>query len=412
MRPGQFAERRLHRAALLLLLGAFAAGNALAAPRVEPVPDASRDAQQQAIAERFASSGMTNAVATYLAHPALAEAVLPYAQYVSNDSSLPARHRALLLLRTAWLTRSGYLWAHQARRALRNGLSRADLERIAHGPTAEGWSAFDAALLRAADELHVDSFLSDATWVAMMREYDTNQLIDLVYGVGDLTMHAGVLNTLGVTIEDDVEERLPPGIPYMVAAEWTNQRLQGKEPRIAPLQPHEWTPEVRARLDPRGTGRSANVFATFARNPPVDALRNAVPGHIRGGSTLSPRHRELLLMRIGVLCRSEYEWAAHMRAGIGTGMTGADVERIVRGPDAPGGDALETALLRATDELYRDDRIADETWAELAARLDTRQLLDVLIAVGGYRAASMAINTAGVQLDENMADFRFPAFLR
>ena len=393
-------------------MGAFAVGDALAAPRIEPVPEASRDAQQQAIAERFASSGMTNAVATYLVHPALAEALLPYAQYVSNDSTLPARHRALLLLRTAWLTRSRYLWAHQARRALRNGLTRAELERIAHGPTAEGWSAFDATLLRAADELHVDSFVSDATWAAMTREYDTNQLIDLVYGVGDLTMHAGVLNTLGVALEDDVEERLPSGIPYMVTAEWTNQRLQGKEPRIAPLQPHEWTPEVRARLDPRGTGRSANVFATFARNPPVDALRNAVPGHIRGGSTLSPRHRELLLMRIGVLCRSEYEWAAHMRAGKGTGMTDADVERIVRGPNAPGGDALETALLRATDELYRDDRISDETWAELAARLDTRQLLDVLIAVGGYRAASMAINSAGVQLDENMADFRFPAFLR
>jgi 4-carboxymuconolactone decarboxylase len=409
MRSGRFTER-LHRVAVLLF-GAFAVGDALAAPRIEPVPEASRDAQQQAIAERFASSGMTNAVATYLVHPVLAEALLPYAQYVSNDSTLPPRHRALLLLRTAWLTRSSYLWAHQARRALRNGLTRADLERIAHGPTAEGWSAFEAALLRAADELHVDSFVSDATWAAMMREYDTNQLVDLVYGVGDLTMHAGVLNTLGVALEDDVDERLPSGIPYMIAAEWTNQRLQGKEPRIAPLQPHEWTAEVRARLDPRGTGRSANVFATFARNPPVDALRNAVPGHIRGGSTLSPRHRELLLMRIGVLCRSEYEWAAHMRAGKATGMTDADVERIVRGPDEPG-DALETALLRATDELYRDDRISDETWSELAARLDTRQLLDVLIAVGGYRAASMAINSAGVQLDENMADFRFPAFLR
>ena len=214
MRSGHFAEpRRLHRAALLLL-GAFAVGDALAAPRIEPVAEASRDAQQQAIAERFAASGMTNAVATYLVHPALAEALLPYAQYVSNDSTLPARHRALLLLRTAWLTRSGYLWAHQAQRALRNGLTRAELERIAHGPAAEGWSAFDATLLRAADELHVDSFVSDATWAAMMREYDTNQLIDLVYGVGDLTMHAGVLNTLGVALEDDVEERLPPGIPY------------------------------------------------------------------------------------------------------------------------------------------------------------------------------------------------------
>jgi len=117
-------------------------------------------------------------------------------------------------------------------------------------------------------------------------------------------------------------------------------------------------------------------------------------------------------MRIGVLCRSEYEWAAHSRSGRRTGMNDADVARIVAGPDSGGGDPIETALRRATDELYRDDRVSDDTWAALAKSLDTKQLLDVLIAVGGYRATSMAINSAGVQLDANMADFRFPPSLR
>ena len=117
-------------------------------------------------------------------------------------------------------------------------------------------------------------------------------------------------------------------------------------------------------------------------------------------------------MRIGVLCRSEYEWAAHSRLGRRAGMTDADVARIVAGPESGGGDPLEMALLRATDELYKDDRVSDDTWAALARGLDTRQLLDVLVAVGGYRATSMAINTAGVQLDANMADFRFPPSLR
>ena len=56
--------------------------------------------------------------------------------------------------------------------------------------------------------------------------------------------------------------------------------------------------------------------------------------------------------------------------------------------------------------------MADDTWRALANRLDTKQLLDVLIAVGGYRSTSMAINSAGVQLDANIADFRFPASLR
>ncbi len=190
-------------------------------------------------------------------------------------------------------------------------------------------------------------------------------------------------------------------------------RLIGNAPRIPPLQPSEWTPELRERLDPTGSGRpAANVFATFVRNPSVDALRNAVPGHIRASTTLSDRQRELLLTRIGVLCRSEYEYAAHLRAGRRVGITDADVERITKGPDHATGDPLDTALLRATDELYRDDRISDETWAALSAKLDTPQLLDVLIAVGGYREGSMAINSAGVQLDDNMAEFRFPPELR
>lgn len=65
------------------------------------------------------------------------------------------------------------------------------------------------------------------------------------------------------------------------------------------------------------------------------------------------------------------------------------------GPDSSGGaDPVETALLRATDELYRDDLVSAETWAALAKTLDTKQLLDMLIAVGGYRAVSMAINAA------------------
>ena len=116
-------------------------------------------------------------------------------------------------------------------------------------------------------------------------------------------------------------------------------------------------------------------------------------------------------MRIGVLCRSEYEYAAHNRVGRRAGMTDADIDRILRGPGS-GGDAIEDALLRATDELHDRDAISAKTWTALAGTFDTRQLFDVMIAVGGYRSTSMLINTAGVQLDANMADVRFPPSLR
>jgi 4-carboxymuconolactone decarboxylase len=258
-----------------------------AGPRMSPVPENQRTSEQQSLVSQFASSGMTNAVATYLNHPALAEHILPYEHYASSNSTLPPRHRAMLALRTAWLTRSNYLWAHKAAAARKDGLTNDDLRRVAQGPDATGWDAFEAAVLRAADELHVDSFVSDSTWKALSARYTTNQLVDLVDGAGAFTLHAGAINSLGVDVEADVQDRLPVGIPYSVAARRTNIRLVGKEPRIPPLDPKEWTPEQRKRFDPNGTGqRAANVFVTFVRNPPGDRLRGGVTGHILNSTTL------------------------------------------------------------------------------------------------------------------------------
>jgi len=393
--------------ALLAQTPARAAG-----PRVTPVAESQRTDEQRALVARFASADMPNAVATYLNHPSLVEHIMPFEHYVSSDSTMSPRHRALLGLRTAWLTRSNYLWAHWAMGTRRAGLTNDELRRVAQGPDSKGWDAFESTVLRAADELHVDSFVSDATWKALSARYNTNQLVDLVDTVGTLTMQAGAIDSLGVEVESNATERLP-ALPYSVAAKRTNLRLVDKEARIPPLEPREWTPEQRKRFDPNGTGqRAANVFVTFVRNPSADRVRGPINQHILNSTTLSVRQRETLLMRIGVLCRSEYEWAAHSRLGRRAGMTDADVARIIAGPDSGGGEPLEIALIRATDELYRDDRVSDDTWAALAKGLDTKQLLDVLIAVGGYRSTSMAINSAGVQLDANMADFRFPASLR
>jgi len=154
------------------------------------------------------------------------------------------------------------------------------------------------------------------------------------------------------------------------------------------------------------------VFRTFARNPPADELRNAVGKHVRDETSLTPRNREELIMRVGVLCRSEYEWAAHSRVGRQVGLNDGDVARVIAGASSPGGNALESALLRAADELYRDDVVGDATWDALARELSERQLLDSLFTFGAFRSATYAINSAGVQLDANMSELRFPPELR
>jgi 4-carboxymuconolactone decarboxylase len=201
-------------------------------------------------------------------------------------------------------------------------------------------------------------------------------------------------------VEGDIKDRLP-SVPFSVAAKRTNIRLEGRGARIPPQE----------AAGGRG-GAGGNVFGTFNRNPAADRTRGAMNRQVNNTNSLRPRERELLLMRIGVLCRSEYEYAAHHRAGRRAGLTDADVARILAGPGSSGGDPLDTALLRAADELFENDVVSSDTWAALAKGLDTGQLFDVMITVGGYRWNSMLINSAGVQLDANMADFRFPPSLR
>jgi 4-carboxymuconolactone decarboxylase len=384
-----------------LLVVAFAQPLALAAtPRFAPLAASAADDAQRAIITRFAALGMRNAVATYARYPGLASAMLPYTEFLLTTSTLPPRHRELLWLRTAWLARSDYMWAQRAPAARRAGVSEAELTRIALGPDAQGWDAFDAALLRAADELRVDALVSDATWATLAARYDANQLTDLVYGVGEIAMHATFASTLKIEIEPELKDRLPSGVAYAPAARQTNARLVGKIARIEPLPP-------------TGSGfGNANVFRTFARNPAADDLRNTVGKHVRDETSLAPRNREQLIMRVGVLCRSEYEWAAHSRIGRQVGLNDGDVARVIAGPSAPGGNVLETALLRAADELYRDDAVGDATWDALAKELSEKQLLDALITFGAFRSATYAINSAGVQLDANMGEFRFPPELR
>ncbi|MEO8258438.1 MAG: carboxymuconolactone decarboxylase family protein [Acidobacteriota bacterium] len=368
-------------------------------PRLVTVPEGQRTAEQNTVAGQYAALGMPNLAGTYLHYPQLS-LLIPHVLYVTGQSGLPPRHRALLGLRTAWLTRSPYLWGHRVPASRAAGLSDDEIARIAGGPDAAGWDPFDAAVLRAADELHIDSFVSDATWQMLSTRYDLNQLVDTVDTVGTLTMHAGMMNSLGIEVESDIKDRLP-SVPFSVAATRTNSRLEGRGARIPPQE----------AAGGRG-GAGGNVFRTFNRNPAADRTRGAMNQQVNTTNSLPPRQRELLLMRIGVLCRSEYEYAAHHRAGRRAGLTDADVARILAGPGSSGGDALDTALLRAADELFENDLVSSETWAALAKDLDTRRLFDVLITVGGYRWNSMLINSAGVQLDANMADFRFPPALR
>ncbi|HEY6305406.1 MAG TPA: carboxymuconolactone decarboxylase family protein [Candidatus Angelobacter sp.] len=173
------------------------------------------------------------------------------------------------------------------------------------------------------------------------------------------------------------------------------------QPRIAPLPEAEWDQETRELMAGlEREGRVFNIFATLARHPALLRRWLVFANHVLAKSTLPARERELTILRMGWLCRAEYEWGHHVAIGRQAGLTAAEVHRVAQGPDAAGWSPFEAALLRAVDELHADSFISDATWTALAERYSVQQLLDLIFTAGQYKLVCMALNSIGVQLEE------------
>ena len=179
------------------------------------------------------------------------------------------------------------------------------------------------------------------------------------------------------------------------------------KPRIQPLAEEKLTAEQAEVIAPtleRG-GVVATVIMTLMRNMPLFTNLNVLGRHIMSGSSLEPRWREILIMRVGWKTNCEYQWGQHVRMSASAGLTAEDHTRIKAGADAAGWTELESALISAVDDLIADTMIGDETWAALSRHLGTEQLTDAIFTVGHYHMVAMALNSIGVQPEPGLSGF-------
>jgi 4-carboxymuconolactone decarboxylase len=147
-------------------------------------------------------------------------------------------------------------------------------------------------------------------------------------------------------------------------------------------------------------GRDLNIFRVLMNHPKLTRRWTVFAGHVLHKQTLPVRERELLILRIGWLNQAEYEWAQHVEIAKRAGITEAEIERVTEGPKAAGWSAHEAALLQAADDLFEHSVVSDATWAALAARCSTEQMMDAVFTIGQYNLVSWALNSFGVPLDD------------
>lgn len=134
-------------------------------------------------------------------HPKLARSFGRFGGYILGRQTLNPRDREILILRIGWLNQAQYEWEQHVRIGKAAGLTDDEIDRITKGPKA-GWDRHDAALVQAADDLFENSVVSDQTWQTLSERYNTQQMMDAVFTVGQYNLVSWALNSFGVPLDD------------------------------------------------------------------------------------------------------------------------------------------------------------------------------------------------------------------
>jgi alkylhydroperoxidase family enzyme len=156
-------------------------------------------------------------------------------------------------------------------------------------------------------------------------------------------------------------------------------------PRIAP-KPTEAVPPP------------LNIFRTLAHNRDLYKGFLGLGSHLLAGGVIPVREREIVILRTGWRCGSEYEFGQHTTIGVDAGLTAVEVAALADVGDGGFSDA-DADLVAMVDDLCTDNAVSEPTWQRLAGRWSEPQLLELVVLCGYYRLVSGLLNSVEVALE-------------
>lgn len=172
-------------------------------PRIAALEAQQWTAEASSLMQPFVDQGRDyNIFKTMANHPNLAKRWLVFAGHILGKSSLGVRERELAILRIGYLCQAGYEWGQHVVIARELGMSDDEIRSCKAGTATPNLSELDRLIFQATDELHADAHISDKTWAELSRHYSTQQLMDLVFTIGQYNLVSMALNSFGVQADE------------------------------------------------------------------------------------------------------------------------------------------------------------------------------------------------------------------
>lgn len=154
--------------------------------------------------------------------------------------------------------------------------------------------------------------------------------------------------------------------------------------------------ELRDHLQRLG---NLNVTRMMSHAPALMAVYAKLGSHLLLKGALDPVLREAVILRVGQLCGSDYEWHQHVSVARAIGMpeemlTAIEAERF---GDLP--DDLQLGV-RIAEELHRDHVVSPETFAAMRARFDDAQIVELTLLPGFYTMTAGYLRSLDIEVEE------------
>ena len=172
-------------------------------PRIPALEADEWDDDAKELLQPFVARGrVLNIFKTLANHPDLARRWMVFANHILGKSKLAVRERELIILRIGYLCQAGYEWGQHVLIAREAGMTDEEIRSAKTGPDTPGLSDLDRLLLTATDELHADAHVSDSTWEGLSGHLSRQQLMDVVFTVGQYNLVSMALNSFGVQADE------------------------------------------------------------------------------------------------------------------------------------------------------------------------------------------------------------------
>jgi len=172
--------------------------------------------------------------------------------------------------------------------------------------------------------------------------------------------------------------------------------------RVPLLEKEDVDPAVKALYQKieDSNNKIINLLKALAHSPKIcrDWQRLGVTLLLKG--TLSPKLREMAILRVGNLAEASYEWTQHVPIALMAGVTQEQIDALPDWANSTEFDAREQAVLQYTDEVSQQIRATDETFSKIRDAFDNQEIIELTVTIGYYGMVSRTLEALQIELED------------